>query len=135
MSKRSDIRTAIITELLDAGNSTTIVSAKSYKENAGDVYAMVHTDRSEKIEPEGSQYFWEQFVIIISIYGRTLVDVETAADVIQVLFYKTTPLANLQDQGVTNMQWTGIDPNPDHQTGIHRLDVSYTCEYRNTYTL
>lgn len=136
MSKRKDIRDAIITELLDANNSTGIVAAKAYKANSGNVYAMVHTDESDNIEIEGSQFFWERITVIIALFGRTLEDVEDAGDVVQTLFYKTTPLANLASAAtVTNATWIRTSPNPDHPGGVHRLDVTYTMDYRNTYTV
>lgn len=140
MSAVDTITAAIVTELLDAGNSTGITAASSTDEQAmmrggssGSVAAYVFAGESEA-DHEGNQYILEQTALYISLFGRNRATVDTASDVVKTLFYKASPLANLRTAGADFMLYERKSPPLGSLAGAMRIDLTFTLHFETNYT-
>lgn len=140
ISKLDTILAAIVVELLAVGNATGIGFAtykdvlKAQKGMSGSITALVKVVDSE-VDIEGSQYFHEKQRFQIVLYGRSLPNMKLAADVIKVLFYKETPLANIRTAGGNWIGFKGIEYPDPLESSAMELTVNYELDYETSYTL
>lgn len=140
MSASDTILDAIVTELLDAGNSTGITAASHTDEpgmsrggGSGSVTAYVFAGESEA-DHEANQYIFENQALYISLFGRNRAALDTASDVVKTLFYKATPLANLRTAGADFVLYERKSPPLGSLAGATRIDLTFTLHFETNYT-
>ena len=134
------IQAAIVTELLDATNSTG-VDAASYEDEqkmsrsgrSGGVTAYVFAEESE-VDHEANQYLMEIQTVYISLTGRNRATLHDVAEKVKTLFYKATPLAALVTAGADFMLFKRQSSPIGTVSGAMRVDLAFDLYYETSYT-